>query len=174
MPVNVAAILGAIMAIGATVCAFIFIMPEKKREKLPKVLKMIADILDFKDLLLEKIMKVLYIFATAYCLMTGFFMLMAGTTNYWGGFQSAAGRGLLVMFVGPIVVRLAFETVMMFILLVKNTIEINKKMPKNNDDVVVVEAEPVEEEVAPEMVFCTQCGTRYDKNKGGCPNGCQQ
>ena len=39
------------------------------------------------------------------------------------------------------------------------------------------EPEPVskpEPELPPKMVFCTQCGTRYDANKGGCPNGCKQ
>ena len=173
MGVSVAYVLAAIMAVGATVCAFIFILPEKKAAKLPKFLRMVADILNFKDLLLEKIMKVLYVFATAYCLMAGFFMLFSGYRYGWT-FRSTALEGLLVMFIGPIVVRLAFEGIMMFILLVKNTIEINKKLPKKADDAVVVEAEPVEEAPAPEMVFCTQCGTRYDKNAGGCPNGCQQ
>ncbi len=168
MPISVAYILGAIFAIGATVCAFIFILPEKKVAKLPKFLRIVADILNFKDLLLEKIMRVLYVFATAYCLLSGFFMLMSGYYSMWGGFQSSAPQGLLVMLVGPIAVRLAFEGIMMFILLVKNTIEINKKMPNKNDE--VVEEQSVEETPAPEMVFCTQCGTRYDKNQGGCPN----
>ena len=40
--------------------------------------------------------------------------------------------GIGIIIVGPIAVRLAYEGVMMFILLVKNVIEINNKM-KNTD-----------------------------------------
>ena len=35
------------------------------------------------------------------------------------------------------------------------------------------EAPAAQPEIPPKMVYCTQCGTRYDANKGGCPNGCK-
>ena len=37
-------VLGIITAVAATVLAFIFILPEKKRAKLPKILRIVSDI----------------------------------------------------------------------------------------------------------------------------------
>ncbi len=134
MPVNAAYILGILSAIAATVLAFIFILPEKKKAALPAVLQKIADILDFRTLFLEKIVKALYLFLTFACLCIGLFMLISVNygfyTDMWMG-----GIGLLTMIVGPIVVRILFEITMLFILLVQNVMEINKKLSeKNNKD----------------------------------------
>ena len=83
---------------------------------------------------------------------------------------------------GPIVIRIAYEILMMFILLVKNTMEINKKMPAATEARCECEEEPAPAaepaqapapEPEPLYRYCTVCGTRYDANKGGCPNGCK-
>ena len=49
-------------------------------------------------------------------------------TDMWMG-----GIGLLIMIIGPIVIRILFESTMLFILLVQNVIEINKKLSKKED-----------------------------------------
>jgi len=169
MPINVTSILALIFALGATVVLFIFVLSKKRYDRLPKFLKIVADILNFKELYLEKVLRALYVFATMLCICLGFFMLFSGVYHpFINKFTSFAGYGLLVMFVGPIVVRLAYELLLMFILLVKNVMEINNKLSCKCEK----KAEPVVEEkpVEPKFVFCSQCGTRYDANKGGCPN----
>jgi hypothetical protein len=129
MPVNAAYILGILSAIAATVLAFVFILPDKKKAALPDALKKIADILDFRTLFLEKIIKALYLFLTFACICVGLFMLISVNygfyTDMWMG-----GIGLLIMIVGPIVIRILFESAMLFILLVQNVIEINNKLSK--------------------------------------------
>ncbi len=129
MPVNAAYILGILSAIAATVLAFVFILPDKKKAALPDALKKIADILDFRTLFLEKIIKALYLFLTFSCICVGLFMLISVNygfyTDMWMG-----GIGLLIMIVGPIVIRILFESAMLFILLVQNVIEINNKLSK--------------------------------------------
>ena len=55
-----------ILAIAATVLAFIFIVPEKKREKLNAFGKFLHDTCNFKYLVVEKLLQALYIFLTAY------------------------------------------------------------------------------------------------------------
>lgn len=88
-----------------------------------------ADILNFKYLLLESILRCLYIFATAFCLISGFLHLFSFTTNPWTGESIWMGLpGLVLLLFGPIVVRLTFEGLMMMILLVKNVIQINQKL----------------------------------------------
>lgn len=125
-------VMAVLTAIAATVLAFIFIVPEKKGAKLKGIGKLLHDICNFKFLTLEKIMQALYIFVTVLailmCWVSGIEAL------YWEEF----GAGLLLMFVGPFVafigVRIAYEIIMMSILLVKNVIQINNKLKNQNDE----------------------------------------
>ena len=135
-------IFGVLTAIAATVLAFIFILPEKKREKLPKFLKVVSDILNMKQLFLETIFRALYIFSTFTCVFVGFYMLFGFERYYYHGLFNSGhgvrwmgGYGLLIAILGPIVVRIVYEGIMMGILLVKNTIEINKKIKSQNGDI---------------------------------------
>lgn len=151
MPVQVTLVLAAIGAIACTVLSVIFITPEKKREQLNAFFKFIHDLFNFKFLLLEKVLKVLYIFATLYCVIFGFFGLFSGYYNIWYGFRSIALQALLTLILGPIIIRLTYELLMMFVLLVKNTIEINKKIKVDcaSKDEAPVEAAPIN--VAPHV-----------------------
>lgn len=179
------AVIAAILAIGATVVAFILLLPEKKRPKLNKFFGVVADILNFKHLFIEKILKAVYVFATAFAIIFGFLMLFSFVRyDYWGysGVHWYGYQGLIIMIGGPIVIRIAYEILMMFILLVKNTMEINKKMPVATEAPCECKEEPAPAaepaqapapEPEPLYRYCTVCGTRYDANKGGCPNGCK-
>lgn len=115
-------ILGIILAVAATVLAFIFIIPEKKYATLPKFFRIVADIFNFKNLMIETILRALYIFFTCYAIISGFFTL----------FSSFLG-GLIVMVLAPIGIRFVFELLMMAILAVKNIISINQKLKNQNE-----------------------------------------
>ena len=188
-----------ILAIVATVLAFIFIVPEKKRDKLNAFGKFLHDTCNFKYLVVEKLLQALYIFATSLAILNGFFMLFQAPYGHWLG-----GAGLLTMVVGPIVLRLVYELLMMMVLLVKNVIMINKKLKNQNDgsdmDSVftapdmsqmresfkarkeapnAAPAAPVVPPVAPAPApapvpenqphFCANCGSPLDA-EGKCPN----
>ena len=116
-----------ILAIAATVLAFIFIVPEKKREKLNAFGKFLHDTCNFKYLVVEKLLQALYIFLTAYFILKGFFMLFQTSYGTWLG-----GAGLAIMIISPIVLRLVYELLMMAVILVKNVIMINKKLKDQN------------------------------------------
>ena len=116
-----------ILAIAATVLAFIFIVPEKKREKLNAFGKFLHDTCNFKYLVVEKLLQALYIFLTAYFILQGFFMLFPTSYGTWLG-----GAGLAIMIISPIVLRLVYELLMMAVILVKNVIMINKKLKDQN------------------------------------------
>lgn len=153
-----------IFALAATVLAFIFIVPDKKRARLNKLGQFAHDVMNFKFLIIEKILQALYIFSTAFVILLGFFMLFyfqeqysyfSGSHTVWYG-----GYGLLVMILGPIVVRLGYEFMMMAILLVKNVIQINNKLKNQNEgesaDIFAVPE--IELPKKPEKQFCPQCG----------------
>ena len=122
MPLYVAYILGFVFAIAATVAAYIFVVPAKKRDGLNNFLKWVHDLCQFKSLMIEQILKALYIFNTALVIIAGFFMLFV-VEGIWLGWM-----GLLFIIFGPIFVRLTFEGLMLGILLLKNTMEINDKL----------------------------------------------
>lgn len=162
-------VLAFIAALVCTVLLMVLVTPEKRRAKLNKFFKVVADVCNFKGLLLEYVVRALYIFLTLLTVLMGFVTL----------FEEPLG-GLLLMVLGPIAIRVMFEFTMMTILLVKNVIQINNKMPGEAADPMKLDFSAVTEEpkagapAAPKMVFCSQCGTQYDAAKGGCPNGCKE
>ena len=175
-------VIAVILAITATVLAFIFIVPDKRREKLNKFGKFIHDTLNFKYLIVEKILQALYIFFTAFVILAGFFMLFIVTDGWLSGGVWLGGYGILLMIFGPIVIRLFYEFVMMFVLLVKNVIKINSKLKNQNEndgkeDIfaapsfprVTREAAPTVAPAAPAAKFCVKCGNALDA-EGKCPN----
>ena len=130
-------LLAIVLAVAATVLAFIFIIPDKKRAGLNGIGKFLHDTLNFKYLIVEKILQALYVFATAFVVLTGFFLLFYVQSGYDYGYYSTpakwfGGYGLLIMIVGPIAVRLAYAFLMMAVLLVKNVIQINGKLKNAN------------------------------------------
>ena len=122
-------IIAVILGIAATVLAFILIVPEKRRESQGAFCKFLHDLCNFKFLVVEKVLQALYIFSTAFVILYGVLQLFNVQPNYWtGGNTWMGGVGLLYIILGPIVVRLTFEMMMMVILLVKNVISINHKL----------------------------------------------
>ena len=89
-------IIATILAIIATVAAFILVVPESKREKLGRFGKFLHDAVNFKFLIVEKILQALYIFVTAYVILCGFFMLFMAPET-WTGRHWLGGYGILLM-----------------------------------------------------------------------------
>ena len=146
-----------LLAIAATVAICILVMPKNKREGLSGFLLKLHEIVNFKSLIIEKILKVLYVFCTCPTVLLGFFEIFAGMPFF---------GCLALIVIGPFVVRLIYEGLMLFIICVQNVIEINKKLDGGLTAKPVAPPAPAE----PKMVFCTQCGTRYDAAAGPCPN----
>jgi hypothetical protein len=169
MNANTIYILSAIFSIAATVLAFIFITPKAKRNTLNKFGKFLHDILNFKSLLIEKLLKGAYILSTAFVLFYGFLSIfqVVETPNFWGGGSQTVWVGYIgfvILLLGPIVVRIAYEFMMMAILMVKNVIEINKKMGAckcDKEESPKCEQEP---EVAKVPHFCALCGNALNAN----------
>lgn len=188
-------IIATILAIIATVAAFILVVPESKREKLGRFGKFLHDAVNFKFLIVEKILQALYIFVTAYLILCGFFMLFMAPET-WTGRHWLGGYGILLMVLGP---SLCYELLMMAVLLLKNVISINRKLKNQNERSAdadlfavpelhrtqpakpaapvapVVPVAPAQPETPAQPVapsFCTRCGAHLDEN-GHCPN-CDQ
>lgn len=177
-------IIALVLALAATVLAFIFIVPEKKRPQLGAFGKFLHDTCNFKYLMVEKILQALYIFTTVAVIVFGVLMLFRTEYNYWTGERVwMGGIGLLVIVLGPIAVRLSYELMMMAILLVKNVIAINRKLADQtgaggsdvfNGSAVEELREAARQHKAARSAaaqpanFCGRCGARLEN--GVCPN----
>lgn len=111
-------VIAIMIAIAAAVLAFIFIMPGKKRKSLPPFGKFAHDFLNFKWLLTDKVLKFMYIVETVFVVLYSFDIMFTGSF----------GIGLLVLLLGPVAVRLIYELLSMFVILVTNSSEINNKL----------------------------------------------
>lgn len=175
-------IIALVFAVIATILAFIFIVPDKKRSKLNRFGKFLHDTANFKYLIIEKVLQFLYILVTCYVFLLGFCLLFYVQKYRWGESKWYGGYGLLLMTLGPIAVRLAYEGVMMVILLIKNVIQINNKLRYPDDynkkqteeapapTAPAVHTEPdVYAEYAPKA-FCTECGAKLTEGAAFCTN----
>ena len=180
-------IVGGILAIVATVLAYVFIVPEKRREKLNAFGKFLHDTCNFKYLIVEKILQALYIFFTADMIILGFFMLFAAPKDFYGDRHWLGGYGIMIMILGPIVIRLVYELLMMAVLLLKNVISINNKLRNQNEgkaqdgvfaapDMSALRQQLRSKAVRPQSPqnpsapnFCSKCGSPLNED-GKCPN----
>lgn len=135
MSMDVILILASLFSIAAAVLAFIFIIPDKKRARLNKFGQFLHDLCNFKFLIIEKILQFCYVLATAYTLISGFFMLFWFERSYFSYSSEWYGYyGLFMMILGPIFVRIVYESLMLALIAVKNIIQINNKLKNQNND----------------------------------------
>ena len=93
---TVLSVLAFVAAVVCTVLLMVLVTPEKRRAKLNKFFRAVADICNFKGFLVEYIVRALYIFLTLFYILVGFFTLFVDPLT-----------GLLVMVLGPIVLQKA-------------------------------------------------------------------
>ena len=131
--------LALIATIGLTVLAYLFIVPEKKRAGLNKLGRFLHDIFNFKFLIVEKVLQFFYVLCTIACVCVGISMIF-GIDIYYSSYSERLYTdwygiyGILLAVLGPIVVRLAYECLMLGLLLVKNVIQINKKLKSQTEE----------------------------------------
>lgn len=173
MSITTASLLGLVFAIVATAVLYFLVMPLKRAGKLSPFFLALHNILHFKKLFIERILKFFYIFSTCVSIFWGFFLLFAqdeySSYGYFTShvtYESTFAEGLVFLFLGPIVLRVVYELVMILILATKNIMELNHKM----DALVTTIAPEKHINLEPRMLYCTQCGTHYDANAGKCPN----
>lgn len=127
------AFVALVATIVLTILAYKHIVPEKKRSSLNKLGQFLNDVFNFKFLIVEKILQFLYVLSTIACVCFGVSMLFGISIYHSSYFDKTYTDwyglyGILTAVLGPIAIRLIFECLLMGLLLVKNVIQINKKM----------------------------------------------
>ncbi len=147
-----------VLAIICTVLICVLILPANKRENLPNFFKFLHDLFHFKVLFVEYLLKILYVFCTIFVAFMGIFLLLSQIDS--GGLLY-----LLYALIYLVFFRIVYELLMMGLVLVRNVIEINKKLTGSNQQ------QTKESQVTPEpeMIFCGHCGFRYEVSQEACP-----
>lgn len=100
--------------IGGILVYFLFI---KSDNKLSDNMQKLKDLLDFKIMLIEPILKIVYLMLTIFIILVSFSLI---TVNFLAF--------ILVLVLGPIGIRIAYELALIMVMLWKNTKEINDKL----------------------------------------------
>ena len=179
----IAVIASAIIALIATIVICIAVLPTRRREKMGGFGKFLHGVFNFHSLLIEKILKFCYIFATFYVIVYGLINIFNFNDSTYVGWV-----GIIIMILGPIVIRIFYEFLMMFILLVRNVIEIRNKLYSADSKKKLERAmgctpediqseapspkieKPADDKKPADLGFCIYCGAQYNKSEGGCTN----
>lgn len=166
MDYDVLIIVFGVLALILTILCMIFITPRSRKPYLNGFFQWLHGVFNFDALLIDKILKFLYIFSTFAVIFLGFLGVIEGfeVLNYTG---EVLLIGLLVLILGPFVVRLVYEMMMMFVIMVKHVAEINRKVKDENPG--SPSAEPFAPEAPapaarpaprPAELICPSCGAK--------------
>ena len=118
-------IIAIILAIiGGILVYFLFV--KSKTAPKGKFLTWLKDFLAFKIMWIEPILKVVYYIATIFIILYSFTFL--GMMNILGG--AAFLMFIMFLILGPVVIRIAYEMTMMFIMIWRNTRDIAESTAK--------------------------------------------
>lgn len=109
-------IIATLLAIaGGFLVYFMFIKQDKKLPN--KFLVWLKDFADFKNMLIEPILKITYLILAIYITLNSFSLISISFISF-----------ILTLVLGNIILRIIYESALILIMIWKNTSEINKKM----------------------------------------------
>ena len=109
-------IVSFVLAIVGAICGyFLFIKPKNKQKN--KYLTWFHEFLNFKKMIIEDLLKIFYAFAFLFVTLSSFAYISSSFLAF-----------VLSLTLGNLVVRVAYEGILMLIMIWKNTNDINKKM----------------------------------------------
>lgn len=109
-----------VIAIAAGI--MIYFMFVKDNKPVSKNLQKLKDLLDFKTMLIEPILKIVYIIATVFIILFSFGFISINFVSF-----------LMILILGPIGIRIVYELMMINIMIWKNTKEINDNIKVKNN-----------------------------------------
>lgn len=110
-------VLSVVLAIGGGIVLYFTFLSPKNEGKFTGFLGWLYDFLTFKKLMIESLLRILYLIITVYFVCAGFALLF---TSFLGG--------IMMMVTGLVFTRIIYEFILLQILLYRNTTDINKKM----------------------------------------------
>ncbi|WP_167956078.1 zinc ribbon domain-containing protein [Anaerosporobacter faecicola] len=111
----------ALVALIASVIIYFTFLSKKNRGRFSGFVKWLYEVLDFGKLMLEGVLKILYMFFAIFGTIVLCFII-----------PEDFGTGILALIFYHIIIRLTFELVLLLVTICKNTTEINQKLKDQN------------------------------------------
>lgn len=108
-------VIAMIIAIAAGIMVYFMFVKDKK--EVSKKLQTLKDLLDFKVMLIEPLLKVLYIISTIFVILLSFGLISTSFVSF-----------LLFLIFGPIAIRICYELVLIRVMTWKNTQDISESV----------------------------------------------
>lgn len=105
--------------IGGILVYFLFI---KTNNKLSDNLKKLRDLLDFRIMLIEPILKIVYLIGTIFIILFSFNFITINFISF-----------LLTLIIGPVIIRIVYEASLILVMIWKNTKIISDNTKKEKD-----------------------------------------
>lgn len=162
--VNVMAVLGLVIGVIGAFVIFFWFMSKKNEHHFTGRLKQVYDFLHFRFYIIEGLLKFCYVLMACVCTTMGIFLIASIV---------GIGPGVILLTAGNLIVRVAYEFLLMLILACRHLGEINRKIteepsgleqPESEEDkegearLAVIEAAVAED--APKECYCPQCGAK--------------
>ena len=109
------AVIAMIIAIAAGIMVYFMFVKDKK--EVSKKLQTLKDLLDFKVMLIEPLLKVLYIISTIFVILLSFGLISTSFVSF-----------LMCLIFGPISIRICYELVLIRVMTWKNTQDISESV----------------------------------------------
>lgn len=110
-------IISAVVAIAGTVCVFVLFLNKKNEGKFKGFLGWLYDFLQFKNLVIEFVLKATYIGLAIFTTLGSFSLIGSSFLSF-----------VLTLTLGNVLLRLIYEISILFVKICNNVSEINKKM----------------------------------------------
>ena len=110
-----------IAVIGGIVVYYVFFKPDKSMPN--KFLTWLKDFFNFHKMLVEDMLKVIYIVLAIFITLASFSLIAVNFVSF-----------LLVLILGNLILRLVFEFILINIMIWKNTNDINKRLKTSKKD----------------------------------------
>ena len=152
-----AIVCGILALVGGIALYFTFLSP-KNEKKFPGFLGWLYDFLSFKKLLVETILKIVYLITAGFITLYSLAVLFVGGGNFGENFFAF----LMTLVIGNVIARVAYEFSLLFVLICRNVSDINKKLSGGD------EAQPQITQQQKQTLFCSKCGKPFAENEVQC------
>ena len=112
-------IISAVVAIIGGIAVYCTFLSKKNEGKFAGFLGWLYDFLSFKKMIIENLLKILYIIVAAFITLSSFAVISSSFLGF-----------LVYLLVGNLITRIIYELFLVVLVICRNTTEINKKMGK--------------------------------------------